>query len=206
MTLEDMKNLEDLKKENRELRLLLWIRHSSGDCLLYGDDSEMQCNTCMLDFRRDDPSFIRDRFIANNLKKADVVNAQKKLEALATTINTAELTDAIKEKESLQTTLNMYANAWRREIGAPYANKRHNIDDLVMTTKLRITERDLARSHKELLQNSLFLILEALKAPGRPSDDVINGAADVLDRVHCSHCNGTGTKFKNYDRCYKCLP
>jgi hypothetical protein len=35
----------------RILRRLLWTYHAK-DCLLYGDDGEMQCNTCRIDFKR----------------------------------------------------------------------------------------------------------------------------------------------------------
>jgi hypothetical protein len=38
-------------EENIELRKLLWINH--GHSQLYGDDGEMQCHECGLDFKRD---------------------------------------------------------------------------------------------------------------------------------------------------------
>src|SRR5260221_13517031 len=37
-----------------ELRRLLWRRHNPAHfAALYGDDGEMQCSQCMLDFKRD---------------------------------------------------------------------------------------------------------------------------------------------------------
>lgn len=42
------------------LRRMLWLRHG---CLgLYGDDGEMQCGTCMIDFKRMEPALIEARF------------------------------------------------------------------------------------------------------------------------------------------------
>ena len=49
----------DLKQENKELRKLLWLRH--GCTSLYGDDGEMQCNSCMIDFKRDSIKSIAHR-------------------------------------------------------------------------------------------------------------------------------------------------
>ena len=45
------------------LRKLLFLRHGcSSDCL-YGDDGEMQCNKCMIDFKRLSAKEIEDRFV-----------------------------------------------------------------------------------------------------------------------------------------------
>lgn len=44
------------------LRRLLWLRHGCGFHMLYGDDGEMQCNSCMIDFKRNSPAQISDRF------------------------------------------------------------------------------------------------------------------------------------------------
>ncbi len=50
------------------LRKLLWIRHG---CTigLYGDDGELQCNECHIDFLRDSPVDIEWRFIQINQPK-----------------------------------------------------------------------------------------------------------------------------------------
>ena len=42
-----------LKEENKELRELLWLRHGCSFFQFYGDDGEMQCHHCMIDFKRD---------------------------------------------------------------------------------------------------------------------------------------------------------
>ncbi len=46
--------------ENETLRKLLWLSH--GHRALYGDDGEMQCSECMLDFKRDPIERIEKRF------------------------------------------------------------------------------------------------------------------------------------------------
>lgn len=35
-----------------EWRRLLWLKHGCGLAALYGDDGELQCHACKLDFRR----------------------------------------------------------------------------------------------------------------------------------------------------------
>lgn len=41
------------KNENYQLRKLLWLNHGCPIRSLYGDDGEMQCNDCLIDFKRD---------------------------------------------------------------------------------------------------------------------------------------------------------
>ena len=50
--------------ENKELeiRKLLWLTHHCGQSYLYGDDGEMQCHLCGLDFRRHSESRIVNTF------------------------------------------------------------------------------------------------------------------------------------------------
>lgn len=55
----EQREIEELKGENRELRVLLWEHHCKHYRYLYGDDGELQCAKCMLDFKRDDVSDIR---------------------------------------------------------------------------------------------------------------------------------------------------
>lgn len=45
----------------RELRKLLWLTHKTGH-ILYGDDGEMQCSTCGLDFLRLSPDDLKRAF------------------------------------------------------------------------------------------------------------------------------------------------
>lgn len=44
--------LQTLKAENKELRRLLWLRHGCFISALYGDDGEMSCGACIIDFKR----------------------------------------------------------------------------------------------------------------------------------------------------------
>ena len=39
--------------ENLQLRKLLWLHHGCNLPALYGDDGEMQCHSCQIDFKRD---------------------------------------------------------------------------------------------------------------------------------------------------------
>lgn len=66
---ENNERIYDLERENKELRRLLWMNHGhicelsperphsqpqrTGTYrMLYGDDGEMQCASCMVDFKR----------------------------------------------------------------------------------------------------------------------------------------------------------
>lgn len=51
------------------LRRLLWLRHGCPINNLYGDDGEMQCNFCMIDFKRDTPEEMELRWQNLNLIK-----------------------------------------------------------------------------------------------------------------------------------------
>ena len=48
-------------EEEYTLRNWLWLKHDPKHTL-YGDDGEMQCNTCMLDFKRDSVEKIHSVF------------------------------------------------------------------------------------------------------------------------------------------------
>jgi hypothetical protein len=52
--------LRAAERQDKALRELLWLRH--GCLSLYGDDGEMQCGKCVIDFKRDTPGQIRKRF------------------------------------------------------------------------------------------------------------------------------------------------
>ena len=49
-----------MTEDERILRELLWLNH--GHMGLYGDDGEMQCGICCLDFKRDSAKKIKDEF------------------------------------------------------------------------------------------------------------------------------------------------
>ena len=44
--------IERLQKENTKLREMLWVNHGCEIARLYGDDGEMQCGSCCIDFKR----------------------------------------------------------------------------------------------------------------------------------------------------------
>jgi hypothetical protein len=56
-----------LESGELELRQLLWLRHGCPITALYGDDGEMQCNRCRIDFKRDSAADILARFERINL-------------------------------------------------------------------------------------------------------------------------------------------
>ena len=73
-----------MSRDERLLRELLWLRHDAAhSSILYGDDGEMQCSACRIDFKRDAPSTIKERwqrmgFESLTLQEtALVVNGQK---------------------------------------------------------------------------------------------------------------------------------
>lgn len=49
-------------EDNKKLRELLWLRHGCSLSSLYGDDGEMQCGHCLLDFKRAPVEEIEQRF------------------------------------------------------------------------------------------------------------------------------------------------
>lgn len=53
MTAEWPEIIRDLKDENRILRYLLGRSHDGPKHRIYGDDGELQCSACWIDFVRD---------------------------------------------------------------------------------------------------------------------------------------------------------
>jgi len=51
-----------IDEENKILRELLWLRHGCDVIGLYGDDGEKQCGICMIDFKRDSPQLIKEKW------------------------------------------------------------------------------------------------------------------------------------------------
>lgn len=70
-------------EDNKELRRLLWLRHGCSQQSLYGDDGEMQCNNagCMIDFKRDSPDTIKDRWKAHAMKLIEEAGGMEALVA-----------------------------------------------------------------------------------------------------------------------------
>jgi len=55
--------IQKLETENRQLRELLFAHHFGHYKYLYGDDGELQCAKCVVDFRRDSIEEIREGLI-----------------------------------------------------------------------------------------------------------------------------------------------
>ena len=55
----------EMEAENQMLRKLLWLRHGCPIMALYGDDGEMQCCQCRIDFKRDDVELIISKWQPN---------------------------------------------------------------------------------------------------------------------------------------------
>lgn len=64
------------EEENRLLRQELWLRHGCPFPALYGDDGEMSCNACMIDFKRGDVVRIIERLKEQGLARARSALAQ----------------------------------------------------------------------------------------------------------------------------------
>ncbi len=47
-----------IEEEELLLRQMLWLSHGCPISALYGDDGEMHCGSCMIDFKRMKPSVI----------------------------------------------------------------------------------------------------------------------------------------------------
>lgn len=58
-----------VETENAALRRLLAVRHGCPPGALYGDDGELFCNACMIDFRREPVERIAARFTARGLAR-----------------------------------------------------------------------------------------------------------------------------------------
>ena len=57
------KIVREILDDNKKLREMLWLRHGCTSTALYGDDGEMQCHQCEIDFRRNLADVIETKFI-----------------------------------------------------------------------------------------------------------------------------------------------
>ena len=57
-----------MTQDEKKLRELLWLKHGHSE-FLYGDDGEMQCHRCMLDFKRDSVQVIVKVFDEQTLRR-----------------------------------------------------------------------------------------------------------------------------------------
>jgi hypothetical protein len=82
---ERFSNKEELypsvEESEYELRKLIWLNHGCSVEYLYGDDGELQCHKCRIDFKRDSVFNINQRFsdlMILKLKNMEVVNSLNK--------------------------------------------------------------------------------------------------------------------------------
>ena len=61
--------LEAERGENKILRYYLWLRHGCSISALYGDDGEMQCGACGIDFKRLSVAEIERTFVQQGYRK-----------------------------------------------------------------------------------------------------------------------------------------
>lgn len=54
---------DNVEIENKKLRKILWLAHLDHFKYLYGDDGEMQCPKCLIDFKRDPIEKIERQFM-----------------------------------------------------------------------------------------------------------------------------------------------
>lgn len=62
-------NRPKMSEDELILRKLLWMRHGCSGAALYGDDGEMQCHACMLDFVRAPATTLEWAFFEKNLRR-----------------------------------------------------------------------------------------------------------------------------------------
>jgi hypothetical protein len=65
---------DSLDEENKKLRLMLFIAHSSREHLIYGDDGEMVCNSCGADFKRDTADELHNKIFMYNARRFAALN------------------------------------------------------------------------------------------------------------------------------------
>lgn len=61
--------------EDTALRRMLWLRHGCSTAALYGDDGEMSCNECRVDFKRMNPLLIEKLLQQASNKKFEAMLA-----------------------------------------------------------------------------------------------------------------------------------
>lgn len=75
-----VKLADEGKARELDLRRLLWLRHDPDHfAALYGDDGEMQCSACGIDFKRYTPSAMEKVWVDRNKKMLEEM--QKRLTA-----------------------------------------------------------------------------------------------------------------------------
>lgn len=67
--------LTNQSETQNQLRELLWLRHGCPPFVLYGDDGEMQCTKCLIDFKRYSIDQIKERF--ESLSKIELLKKEQ---------------------------------------------------------------------------------------------------------------------------------
>jgi len=65
----DDEYINTLEYENKKLRKMMFFAHLGCGHVCYGDDGELQCNTCRIDFKRDSIDVIENKIIKANMDK-----------------------------------------------------------------------------------------------------------------------------------------
>lgn len=60
-------DLQRAREEQEQWREMLWLNHGCENRMLYGDDGEMQCSRCGLDFKRMPPEDIKAAWLKRYL-------------------------------------------------------------------------------------------------------------------------------------------
>lgn len=60
-----------IMSEQSLFRELLWLHHGCPVSSLYGDDGEMQCLTCLIDFKRDSAQVIEQKLLNRTLQRLE---------------------------------------------------------------------------------------------------------------------------------------
>ena len=71
LSIQDERELAEERARLMLMRKLLWLRHGHPVSALYGDDGEMQCAACCLDFKRQEPAEIEAAFERQGRAAAD---------------------------------------------------------------------------------------------------------------------------------------
>ncbi len=100
---------------------------------------------------------VRDR-LATQL---DMAGSDASLDVVLDAL-TKKLRDLTQQAHNEKAAADQFFRAWTREIGPPYANKRHSIDMLVMTTKQRMEELSTLRKEKAVFMQSHDVDADAL--------------------------------------------
>ena len=69
-----------IESENIILRRMLWLMHGCPQSFLYGDDGEMQCHRCGIDFKRMTAQKIENIFheqFLHKLKEGKILQKEK---------------------------------------------------------------------------------------------------------------------------------